>query len=241
MYRLATLLALLAVLVAGCGDEGSDSGDEASKPAASAVAGASKQKEAADDTKAKPERRKAEAKKDEPEAEEEGEDHEDDSEAASADDPHGHEALEEALEELPSAKRAKLLRTAARVALLHFNLKLADIEVSDGGHTINVLVTRASACNAVAKDEANMVVLIQEAAPIVKRATFEVAGTDQELGYYVLSCKREKMPDGPGRVVFERTAVGGPYTSPRFTIKGKRWALEYENAGSSMAVIVLAV
>ena len=240
MYRLAILLALFALLIAGCGGGDSDSGGDESNGPTAAVAGASDEAQAAEPKKAETSKKKtkkaADDEKEKPAAEDEEDDGSDDD---SSGDPH--EAAEEALEKLPAQEREKAIRAAVQAALLRFNLRLADLEVSDGGRKINVLVTRASACNAVAKDEPNMVLLIQDGAPVVKTATFEVAGTGQELGYYVLTCKREKMPSGPGKVVFKHTAVGGPYTSPTFEIKSKKWALEWENQGSSMACIVVAV
>lgn len=240
MYRLAILVALLALLVAGCGGGGSDSADDGTDQPAVAVADASDSADKAENASAD----KPKAKKDAKKPAEDADKHDDD-ESEAEDDEHAstdpHEAIEEALEKASPKKRAQAIRGLVQSVLLRFNLKLADLEVANGGKKINVLVTRASACNAVAKDEPSMVVLIKEGAPIVRSATFEVAGTGQQLGYYVINCKREKMPSGPGRVVFKHTGVSGPYTSPKFEVKSKKWALEWENQGSSMACIVLAV
>jgi hypothetical protein len=46
------------------------------------------------------------------------------------------------------------------------------------------------------------------------------------------------MPNGAGRVVLSHSAVGGPWTSKRFVIKAKRWALEWVNESTSMAVVI---
>lgn len=75
--------------------------------------------------------------------------------------------------------------------------------------------------------------------PALRSIRYEVSGTGQELGYYVLSCPRPKAPNGPGQVVLTHTGVGGPWTSRQFEIKSKRWALEYENHGNSLAVIAV--
>ena len=244
MYRLAVLLALFALFAVGCGGGGSDSGGDGPNGAASAVAGASDEAQAAE-PKQSDAKKQADSKKAADDAEQKttkddgGDDSEEGDDEHASEDPH--EAAEEALAKLPAKARANRIRSVVESALLRFNLRLANLEVGEGGRKINVIVTRASACNAVAKDEASMVLLIQEGAPIVESATFEVAGTGQELGYYVVNCRREKMPSGPGRQVFEHTGVGGPYTSPKFEIKTKKWALEWENQGSSMACIVLAV
>jgi hypothetical protein len=231
MYRLAIALALLASVAAGCGG-GSDSDNAGPNPAASSVAGASKHAapakaaEPTSKTKTAKDAEEGSAKK-KSESKQSGDD--------AATDP------QEASKQPSAADREKLIRGAVVATLVRFNLRLADLAVKNRGSSITVFVTRASACNAVAKDEPNMVLLIKDGAPFVKSARFEVAGTDQQLGYYVLSCKREKMPSGPGRVVFQHTGVSGPYTSPVFTITKKHWALEWENAGASMACIVLAV
>ena len=244
MYRLAILVALFAVFAVGCGGGDSDSGGDDSNGAAAAVAGASDEAQAAEpkesDAKQKRDSKKAAHDADKKKAADDANDDagEGDAEQASKD---PHEAIEEALEKAPTGKRNGIIRAAAQAALLRFGMRLADLEVLDGGRKINVFITRASACNGAAKDEPNMLLLIQESAPIVKSARFEVAGTGQQFGYYVLNCKREKMPDGPGREVFEHTGVSGPYTSPKFEIKTKKWALEWENQGNSMACIVLAV
>ena len=83
-----------------------------------------------------------------------------------------------------------------------------------------------------------MVVAIQHGASDVRSVRFGVEGTDQELGYYVLGCKKPEMPNGAGRVVLEHDGVGGPYTSKPFVITSKHWALEWENQGASLAVIL---
>jgi len=230
MYRLATLLALLlALTAAGCG--GSNDGDSASPAAVTADAGGSEGNENtgpstnADDKQGGrgDEKQSADAKG---KAGEDG----DDSDVAA--DPA------EALREADPKDRSRAIETTVRSALLQFGLKVASVEVRDLGSKLTVNVTRATACRAVASQEGNMVVTIQQGAPTVKSVRFEVAGTGQQLGYYVLGCKKPEMPNGAGRVVLEHDGVGGPYTSKTFEIESKHWALEWENQGASLAVIL---
>jgi len=150
----------------------------------------------------------------------------------------GHGGEEQSVENLSAKQKQKLATIVARSALLQFGLKLASAKLS--GSSLNVVVTRASACRADATQEPNMVEVMKAGVPGVKSVYFGVAGSSKELGYYVLDCKRPKMPNGPGQVVLEHTGVRGPYIK-RFRIDTKHWALEFENQSTSLAVIVESV
>lgn len=237
MYRLATLLALLIALVAGgCGG----SGDEDPDSAPSAVAQARESTGLSDDTSRSADAESAKKKKksnDGAEKASEGEAEDDESE--SHDD--AHEDHGEALTELPRKRRRAVIEAVVRSAVLRFGLELVDVRLRDGGRKVTAIVARKGACNFVAKQESNLVVTIQHGAPGVKNVRFQVAGTGQELGYYVLGCKKPEIPSGAGRVVLEHSAVGGPYTSKRFKITSARWALEWVNEAASLAVIIVPV
>ena len=240
MYRLATLLALLILAAAGCG--GSDGDDSDSSPPA--VANAPSESSGSDDTPA------GSSSKDEPEQEQKKKKGEKKpvitKEEADTDDDGKlseeeiHEAQAKAYLRLPTSKQAVIVKTVARVVLLQFNMKLADVELSDRGRSIKVLITRASACQGVASQEPQMVAALKGGIESAKKVSFAVAPSGQAFGYYVLRCKKPEMPNGPGRKVFEHTGVGGTYTSPPIEIKGDRWALEWENLGATLAVIVIA-
>jgi len=233
MYRLASLLTLLIALIAvGCGGSGDDS-DSAPAAVADAHDGAPSDDDAdsasAEDAKKKENKNDGAAK-----ASEDG--------AKEDDEPKSeHELLEEqeeAFKKLPPKRKLALVEAAVRSALLRWGLELVDVELTRGGRRVNAVVARKGACNFVASEEPNLVVTIKHGAPWVKSARFEVAGTGQELGYYVLGCKKPEIPSGAGRVVFEHSGVGGPY-SKRFKIETKRWALEWVNEGGSLGVIVV--
>jgi hypothetical protein len=229
MYRLAMLLALIVLAAAGCG--GSDDGSDAAP--AVAGAGANEASPSGDDAGGSDSDDKAKKRQDEASGDENDESDEDsdDSNSDSGDD------HPDSFSDLSPEQRTAAIEAAVRAALLQFGLKAAAVDVSDSGRTVEATITRATACRAVASEEANIVVTIQHGAPTVKSARFVVAGTGQELGYYVLGCKKPHLPNGEGRVVFEHTGVGGPYSSKRFEISTKRWALEWVNQGASLAVI----
>ena len=230
MYRLAIVLALLALPVAGCGG-GSDDG-AGSKGPASAVAKAPANQS---DGRAKAAQERARkgalerAKRDRKAAREKRE---------SADEKASVEKQQESGEAKPAEDFAALIEQAARGTLALFGLGYAGVEISDAGRSVNVLVTRASACKAIARDESAMAARIRKAAEMVRTVRFEVAGTNKELGYYILDCEREKIPDGPGVTVLERTGVGGPAITKTVRV-GKHWAIEWENVGNYLGVVVV--
>ena len=226
MYRLAVLLALLVALAAaGCGGSGDDSDS-----APSAVADAP---ESAPGGSAAAEEAKQKNQDDATEQSSEGEDGDD--EAKTEEEEH-----EEVFAKLPLERKTALIETVIRAALLRFGLQLVDVQVGKGAHSATATVARKGVCNFVASQEPNLMVFIQEGAPGLKSVRFEVAGTGQELGYYVLSCKAPEIPSGAGRLVFDHSGVGGPYTK-RFKIKSKHWAFEWVNEAASLAVVVSAV
>lgn len=236
MYRLATLLALLLALTAvGCGDSNDD--DRASPAAVADAGGSDSEADTGPSTKAD-EKQDGSGKK---EPSDTKEDADEEGDAKNSDDADAPDDPAEALREAPAKKRDKAIETIVESALLQFGLKTASVDVSDGGRKVTAAVTRATACRAVASQEANMLVAIQAGAPTVKSARFEVAGTGEELGYYVLGCKKPEIPSGDGRVVLDHSGVGGPYKSKPFEITSKRWALEWVNQGNSLAVILMPV
>ena len=232
MYRLALLLALLIALAAvGCGGS-----DDDSDPAPSAVAQAPESKPSGDDRKGSA---SSESKKEKDDSEEKSSEDDEDE----ADDEHKTEdevrkEQEEAYLKLPLERQSQIVETVIRSALLRFKLELVDVEVRRRGRAATAIVARRGACGFVASQEANLEVTIQQGLPGLKAVRFEVAGTRQLLGYYVLGCDKPELPSGAGRVVFEHTGVGGPYMSKRFEIKSDRWALEWVNQGASLAVIL---
>ena len=235
MYRLAMLLALFAALVvSGCGG----SGDDSDSAAPSAVAQAEDSAPSGDDSDRSAPAEDAKEKKDDA-ADEDGDEAEDDD--APKTEAELHEAQEEAFEKLPPKRKSDLIEAIVAAALPRFGLKLVDLEVRDGGHAATAVVARRGACNFVASQEPNLLVAIQQGAPGLESMRFEVAGTGQELGDYVVGCEKPEIPSGAGRVVLEHSGVGGPYTSKRFTIESKRFALEWVNEAGSLAVIVEGV
>jgi hypothetical protein len=234
MYRLATFLALLIVLPIGCGG----GSDEDSNPPAPAAAKAPSTGGDAPKAKSTPAAKKTAGRKKAAESPDEPAE-----KAAKATDEHGHadepKNLEEALANAPSAAIARLIKVTVTTVGMTYNLKIADVALSENGRNLTVVVTRASACNAVAKEEYAMGERVSMAIPSIKSVRWEVAGSGEQLGAYVLRCKRAPIPNGPGVTVFDRTAVGGPVTTKPFTIKGRRWAIEYENTSNTLAVIVI--
>ena len=237
MYRLALLLALLIAFAAGCGG----SGDDDSKPPPSPVAQATGEEAQGQVARASAENEKKKKRTEEGDKE----DAKDQEASEESDAPKTHEEIEEAqakqYRSLKPKRRLFFVRTVARSVLAQYGLQLAGLELSDRGRDAEISITRKSACRAVASNEPNMTESMKHGVPGLRSVRWVVAGTGKELGYYVLNCPRPEMPDGPGSVVLTHTGVGGPWTSKVFEIKGKRWALEYENVGASLAVIVVPV
>ena len=219
MYRLVILVASIS-LAAGCGGDSQNEGSEPA-PIAGQPAGDRQGSDSSNDNRES----KTQAKRSDESASGSG---------ASGDapaDPGTQAVSEEGL---------VAIRQAAIGTLELFGLKFAGVQVRQRGRSVTVFVARSSACLAVAQDEPQMADRIRRGAPIVKEVSFKVAGTGQLLGYYVLSCARKEIPAGPGKVVLRRTGVGGPTKTKRFTIRGKRWAIEYENGANYLAVLVLS-
>lgn len=217
MFRLAILLALLITFVApGCG--GSD--DESDPAPSSSVQGSESAR--SDDGSASNEAKK----ENDDAAERSSNEDEDDAE------PKTDEAQEDS---------SAVIETLVRSALEGYDLTVLDIQVLNDGRAVTAIVGRQNACNFVASQEMGVVAQIKRGVPGLKSVRFEVEGTGQELGYYVVGCKTPDMPSGRGQVVFEHAGVNGPYTSKRFRIKGKRWALEWVNETSSLTVLVVPV
>jgi hypothetical protein len=238
MYRLAILLTLLiALAAAGCGDSGDDSGS-----APSAVAGAPESAQSGDDGDGSA---SSEAKKKNDDSAEKSSGDEDADEAEDDDEPKSNEEFdgdqEAAFAKLPPEAKSDLIETVVRSALLSYGLKLTDVQVRNGGRAATAIVARRGACNFVASQEQSLVETIKQGAPVLKSVRFKVAGTGQQLGYYVLGCKKPEIPSGTGRVLLDHSGVGGPYTSKRFTIKSKRWALEWVNEAASLAAVIVPV
>jgi hypothetical protein len=232
MYRLATLLALLiALAVVGCGGSGNDSD---SAPSAVAT-GDSASSDDTGDSESKREADKTDADKKSSKDEHKDEDEEDDGPKTHEE---VHEEQEEAYAKLPLERKAMLVETVVRSAALSYGLKVVDVKLRRGGRAATATVARKGACSFVASQEPNLALTIKEGVPGLKSIRLLVAGTGKEIGYYVLGCKKPEIPSGAGRVVLDHSGVGGPYTSKPFKIKSKRWALEWENHGSSLAVIL---
>ena len=233
MYRLAMLLAvLIALAAAGCGGSDDDS-DRGASVVAQTQDGAPSGADAGDSGANAEQKKKKEAT----EESSDDEDHAEDD-----DEPKTHEELheeqEEAYAKLPLKRKSAVIEAVARSALLRFGLTLVDVQIRDGGRKATAVVARKGACAFVASQEPNLVLAVQQGVPGLKSIRFDVAGTGKQIGYYVLGCKQPEMPSGAGRVVLEHSGVGGPYVSKPFEIKSKRWALEWENQSSSLAVIL---
>lgn len=239
MARLATMLALLIALAAGCGDSGNDKSDSPSPSAAAKTPQSSSGAEKPKDSAKKPPK----ADKSKPAADDEAKKPSGRTDEADASAPKTEQdiadAEAEAYKKLSAKRQMIFARLAAQGVLSRFGMELASVELANDGTDVTVFVTRATACRAVASQEPNMRVAMNEALPAAKNVRFIVAGTGKELGYYVINCKRPKIPNGKGVTVLEHTGVRGPWTSKPFVIKTKHWALEWVNESASMAGIVV--
>ena len=221
--RVVTLLVLGTVAAAGCGGGDDSSGEEKAK---SPAASAERQK-----PKAKPDRKKKPST---------ARTKEGDRKPSDRDGRKQREAppktAEAALERTPVAERMRLVKGAARAAVTLAGLDLVGVRVADDeARAVKVLVGRDRACGANAADTAAIAKQIRDTVPTVRSVTVQVAGTGKSLAAYGSGCG-QSMPDGPGRVVLSESGPEGETTTAWFTVRGGRWAIEYDNAGSYLQI-----
>jgi hypothetical protein len=235
MYRLAALLAMLVLAAVGCGGSDGDDESKSSQPATTAEAPGKGDAVDKENSKPRAKAKKGEKKKPKPLTREQV-DTNDDGEISEEEQ---NAAREKVYPDLPPKAQRILVGTIARTVVTRFGLRYAGVRLANRGLKVTVLIHRAGACAGQATQEPQMKVPLTQGVPGLHDVSFEIAETGQPFGYFVLDCTHPKMPNGPGRTIFSHTGVGGVYTSKLLTIRAKRWALEWENRGGTLAVIVV--
>jgi hypothetical protein len=112
------------------------------------------------------------------------------------------------------------------------------VRIRDEGRTVIVIVSRHTACDAVPADEERIRQYLLDSVPSIRRVMVEVAGTGQSLSSYVrANCEKQKFPGGPGRTIYRQTGEGFG-KSKAFTVRGPKWAIDYQAMGGSLFMLV---
>lgn len=134
-------------------------------------------------------------------------------------------------------KRVSTNTFAAEKVLEVFGLR-GYVRIHDEGRVVVVIVARSDACEAVPADEARIRKFLLDAVPSIRKVVVRVAGTGQSLRSYVeANCKKSKFPGGPGRTVYRQRGEAFE-KSKRFTIRGPKWAIDYQAMGASLFMLV---
>lgn len=126
---------------------------------------------------------------------------------------------------------------AAEKVLEVFGLH-GQVRIHDEGRVVVVIIARSHACKAVPADEARIRKFLLDAVPSVRKVVVKVAGTGESLRSYVrANCGKPEFPGGPGRTVYRQRGEGFE-KSKRFTIRGPKWAIDYQAMGASLFMLV---
>lgn len=133
------------------------------------------------------------------------------------------------LSALPPDKRAGLVTRAARHLLSSYGFRNASVSSSRGGTAVRAVLTPRESCNGTASTEDHFRDHLRKMLPFVRSTSISVGSTGQSLSRYVAgNCRSLEPPAGRGTVVLTRDG-SGPSKTPSFTVRSRRWAVEYVN------------
>lgn len=146
----------------------------------------------------------------------------------------------DAIAGLPLARRLALVSHATRLTFDHLGLRDLRVRTSRGGRSVTAILTAAQACRATPRTAQLVTQKLRVNMPYVASLRIVVGEDAQPLDEYVRRhCRTAALPaSGPGRVVLTRTGSGIATTTP-FTVRSKRWTIEYVNHARFLQVIPL--
>ena len=143
-----------------------------------------------------------------------------------------------AVARMPPAKRAALSRKVARAVMSRYGFLSAKLTVTSSGKGVRASIGRSEACTATSRTEAAVASTLREAAPWLESIEI-VARTGEPLSQYMAGrCRAAALPGGRGRTVLRRRGTRMA-TIGTFTVRSRRWAIDYVNGGSALSVFVL--
>lgn len=144
----------------------------------------------------------------------------------------------EALRRLPRKHRARYVKRFAKIIVAASDLEGGKVDVSYGGVAVRVALPAKVACRAEPNEGDRILRSLKRVVPYPRSVTVSVAGSSQPLpAYLASSCKRRELPGGQGRTVLRLSGSGVQQTKP-FTIRSKRWTIEYVSKGSFFSIFV---
>lgn len=144
-----------------------------------------------------------------------------------------------AMSRLSVSQRIRVARKAAPVVLTVAGFPHVRVQIVPPAEAIKITIARADACNGRLGDEKRMVLQLKHQLAFLREVTVVVAGTGQSLSVYVgMRCKVLELPPTKGRIVFAKTGTGFLTTEP-FTIRSKRWTIDYKNSGTYFNAFVV--
>jgi hypothetical protein len=151
------------------------------------------------------------------------------------------EATKTFLERLPPARRKQTVKQIVELALKTFGFSGATVAVGPKPNQVTVAVPRSQACKAGPRDPMLMTRRITEVAPIVTAVAVIVANDGSPLDRYITAnCRAAyQLPGGNGRTVLRQTGEGLVNQTRAFTVRAKRWSIDYRNDGQFLTVLVL--
>ncbi len=144
-----------------------------------------------------------------------------------------------ALTRLPRSKRAGVTRGMARATLLRFGFADPRVTVTSSGSTVAATIGKRDACTATRETSSRLAETLRQQIPWLRSVEIVVSPSGSPLSEYVRRhCKPAALPRGNGRVVL--TATGASLKTTRsFTVRSRRWSVEYFNGGRHLIGFVL--
>lgn len=142
----------------------------------------------------------------------------------------------EALRRLPRKHRARYVKRFAKIIVAASDLGGGKVDVSYGGVAVRVALPAKVACRAEPNEGDRILRALKKVVPYPRSVTVSVAGSSQPLPTYLAStCKESELPGGQGRTVL-RLSGSGVQQTKQFTIRSKRWTIEYVSKGSFFSI-----
>jgi hypothetical protein len=150
------------------------------------------------------------------------------------------DAVGQAVGRLPAGKREQLVGSVVRTTFRAFGLRPPQVTVTQSGAAVQAGVSASDACTSPPGIEGRVGAAIREAVPIVTSVRIIVSGTGQSLaGYARGQCSGNGLPAG-GRGPVVLTLRGSGYVDTRsFTVRSRRWTIEFVNGGQSLGIFPL--
>jgi hypothetical protein len=148
-------------------------------------------------------------------------------------------AVQHVAESLPPDKRANLVKKSAPVVFSGFGFREPNVTIGAGGSSLRAVVSAKEACGGTSSTQALITSRMQKVAPFLQSVEITVDGTNQSLSDYVAhKCAGPRLSGGKGRVVVTQSGSGFA-TTRSFTVRSRRWTIEYVNNATFLSILVM--